>query len=262
MGKQKTEELTETLENFGDGELKLEKLYNHKIANWSGKTHQGQFYTDRIAEWLLDNKDSFNEALQGVTSQRDSYIVEAHDGVTNKQTNREEEIFAKALLGHPVSQLGRIIDYQVPLKAKESDSYGKIDLVSINKDKPAAYLIELKMVDKGETLLRAALEIETYSQILNDNTFRDYLATKIGDESRYEGHSLNEVETKGIPIKKAALFAVTESVDEKNKTHLPKEFREKNKGKYQNVRELVGENEFGIDIFLIERTYPVTKKWN
>lgn len=260
MSQKKTNELKNYLRQYEKGDLKFERLYDHKIVNWSGKTFNGSYYTDYIANWLLENKDKFNSVLDGMTSQRENYFVKGHDGVVFKQTNREEEIFAKSLLGLNLFDLGRIIGYQLPLKAKRSDEYGKIDLVSVNKDEPVAYLIELKMVDKGETLLRAALELETYYQILNEKTFREYLVKKIGPESRYEGHELSKIDTDTIPIRKAILFAMNEPVGYNNQSHYPKELRRENQEDYQSVFKLLDKNNLDIDIFATFKRWHV-QKW-
>lgn len=80
---------------------------------------------------------------------------------------------------HTYPYIGKIIDYQTPLKNSLKDPAGKIDLLSWNKDKKQAYIIEFKVPkadDKArqETLLRCILEIETYSRILDFNKLKYY----------------------------------------------------------------------------------------
>ena len=156
-------------------------LYNKNFVNWRGPTtpdKEKSFYTDYIAKQLLSELN-INELFCRInSSERDSYFVKSHDGVTKKHTNRSEEIFAKSLLGHSLEHLGKVVGYQVPLKASQSDDYGKIDLVSFDDKNSTAYIIELKMADKKETLLRAALEIETYHHIVKEKKLKKYFEKK------------------------------------------------------------------------------------
>lgn len=85
-------------------------------------------------------------------------------------TNRKEEILAKLLFyQREVAGLGYIFDYQTPLKAARSDSYGKIDLLGYNTDDKYYSVIELKYRPSGsdETLLRCVLEAYTYYKLLD-----------------------------------------------------------------------------------------------
>ena len=85
-------------------------------------------------------------------------------------TNRKEEILAKLLFYQgEVKDLGYIFDYQTPLKAARSDSYGKIDLLGYNTDDKYYSVIELKYRPSGsdETLLRCVLEAYTYYKLLD-----------------------------------------------------------------------------------------------
>jgi hypothetical protein len=77
--------------------------------------------------------------------------------------------------------IGKIIDYEVPLKEKQNGSdgavEGKIDLVSIKEHE--LFLIELKNYNCKESLLRAVLEIYTYAQFLKPVTekfIKEYIA--------------------------------------------------------------------------------------
>ena len=77
----------------------------------------------------------------------------------------DEENFAKRLTGLKLPEIGEVIDYQVPLKNTSTDKgVGKIDLISYNEETKTFHLIELKYISNKETLLRAILEVYTYSQ--------------------------------------------------------------------------------------------------
>lgn len=87
-------------------------------------------------------------------------------------SNRKEEILAKLLFyQRDIKDLGYIFDYQTPLKAVKSDSYGKIDLLGYNSKDKCYSIIELKYRPSGsdETLLRCVLEAYTYYKLFDLN---------------------------------------------------------------------------------------------
>ena len=68
-----------------------------------------------------------------------------------------------------LNPLGEVIDYQVPLKSKQSDRAGKIDLMTFDESTGILRLIELKAPKSKETLLRCVLEIYTYYKTVDMN---------------------------------------------------------------------------------------------
>ncbi|MGM0587283.1 MAG: hypothetical protein ACQETE_02605 [Bacteroidota bacterium] len=235
----------------------LDELYKHPMVNWKGPQNPGEdnpYYTEQIAKKLLNdtNRQVYINCLQNLSSDRgQAYFPDSHDGVTDKETNRQEEIFAKSLLGHKIDHLGRVIDYQLPLKGAQSDNYGKVDLVSVysgnGKNEAAAYLIELKMVDpeQKETLLRAALELETYWAVMDHDKFRKELGDKIDQRyGDYEEHALNDFPQDDLPIKKAVLFATN--------GNQPRELE--NSDAYPNVMDLL--QELNIQVVTMPKVYP------
>lgn len=147
-----------------------DRLYKAPCINWSGKASGGSqnYYAEIIAERLLKSDLVRNgRRYIGVIQRKQSYKMHGHAVTAKRNTsNREEEIFAKALINREFSGLGKVIDYQVPLKATNGDKgAGKIDLISAKNSN--AYLIEFKYADNAETLLRAVLEIWTYGLQLN-----------------------------------------------------------------------------------------------
>ncbi len=134
-------------------------FYQEKIVNKRSRS-EGRFVTDRLAERLLADPDTF---LGEVTrSERKSYRVESHRKDRDiPQSNREEEIVAIRLY----KELDMFLDYQVPLPAWKGDPRGNIDLLM--EWDGVLYLTELKRESSQETLLRAALEIETYYRMVD-----------------------------------------------------------------------------------------------
>ena len=108
------------------------------------------------------------------------YFV-GHDGVPSARgyTNRREEHSAIALVNlqqdweHPFGGKFRFLDYQVPLKARQSDGgIGKIDIVGVN-DEGRLILVELKVESKhsarGDSPLSALLQGLRYAAIVEAN---------------------------------------------------------------------------------------------
>lgn len=146
-------------------------IYQAKQVNYKGLTSDThEPYTEVIAEYLL-NTPVLKDKIQSV-HRHSSYFVN-HSGQHNNQlSNREEEIIAiqMFLQNNEYDHIGKIVDYQVPLKDKRSDvGLGKIDLVSSKGND--LFLLELKKPDSTETLLRCVLEAYTYSQILDEKKF-------------------------------------------------------------------------------------------
>ena len=150
------------------------KFYSQDFVNYRGKTSdkEGYYYTEIIAKWLLNNIELFNDIK--MLSRENSYKVDSHDGkIKNKDSRREEEIIAMKLFDFSQNQgkvfdiIGKIIDYQTPLKNVQTDDVGKIDLLAYNESKKTLRILELKKPDSKETMLRCMLEAYTYLKILD-----------------------------------------------------------------------------------------------
>ena len=150
------------------------KFYSQDFVNYRGKTSdkEGYYYTEIIAKWLLDNIELFNDIK--MISRENSYKVDSHDGkIKNKDSRREEEIIAMKLFDLSQNQrkvfdvIGKIIDYQTPLKDIQTDKAGKIDLLAYNKKEKILRILELKRPGSKETMLRCVLEAYTYSKVVD-----------------------------------------------------------------------------------------------
>ena len=109
-------------------------------------------------------------------SRKSNYKVKTHDGVIkNEGSKREEEKIAMKLFHSSQNQgkvfdiIGKIIDYQTPLKNVRADKAGKIDLLAYNeKENPKTLrILELKKLDSKETMLRCVLEAYTYLKVVD-----------------------------------------------------------------------------------------------
>ena len=133
-----------------------------------------------IARLLLDRLDELTAESGFQTITRTSpYNTNSHQKLFQcsehpsrpEGSGRTEEWAAKQLCwmsrhDYPgFGEIGRVIDYQTPLKNKQDDSVGKIDLL-FNKGKNLL-VVELKKRDSDETLLRCALEAYTYTRVVD-----------------------------------------------------------------------------------------------
>ena len=150
------------------------KFYSQDFVNYRGKISDKEryYYTEIIAKWLLDNIELFNDIK--MISRENSYKVDSHDGkIKNEKSGREEEIIAMKLFDFSQNQgkvfdiIGKIIDYQTPLKNVQTDKAGKIDLLAYNENEKTLRILELKKPDSKETMLRCVLEAYTYLKIVD-----------------------------------------------------------------------------------------------
>lgn len=144
-------------------------FYNKDFINYRGRTKDTkEFYTEVVAEFLCANLDKF-KSISSIT-RKATYRVNSHDGNFSKTTNRLEEITAMKMFnqckdGSKYDYIGRIIDYQTPLKNSMKCIAGKIDLIS--KRGKTLLILELKNEKSVETMLRCVLEGFTYLKILD-----------------------------------------------------------------------------------------------
>ena len=141
-------------------------LYNDDCINYTSKTSDTkEYYTEIIAEWLLDNIELLDE-IKTIT-RKSSYRVAGHDGIPdNPDSNRTEELIAMAIMRQgELPLVGRVLDYQTPLKNKKTDKAGKIDLLAY--DGATLRILELKKPASEETMLRCVLEGYTYLETVD-----------------------------------------------------------------------------------------------
>ena len=154
--------------------LNIDNLYQEDFINYRGKTTDTkEVYTEIVSEVLLSNLDIFDNIT--TISRKSSYKIPNHYGVTgNDQSNRIEERIALSMYNKQFDHIGKVIDYQVPMKNVQGDkNVGKIDLIALKDN--ALIVLELKKEDSKETLLRCVLEAATYfRKIHKDKLLRDF----------------------------------------------------------------------------------------
>ena len=149
----------------------IKNFYKKEFVNYLGVTSDTkEYYTEIIAEWLLDNFYLFDTIK--MISRESSYKVDSHNGIIkDENSNREEEKIAMELFDYSQNKgvtfdlIGKIIDYQTPLKNVQKDDVGKIDLLAYNEKEKTLKILELKRPDSKETMLRCVLEAYTYLKI-------------------------------------------------------------------------------------------------
>lgn len=143
-------------------------FYSQDFLNNSGKTKDtDEYYSEIAAEWIIEHLDRFKQIP---TIQRKStYYRDTHDGRTNNpDANSEKQIAIRMYKQEGgIPGLGTIIDYQTPLKNKESDKVGEIDLLAFDEKNGVLRLLELKVPNSTETMLRCVLEAYTYLRLVD-----------------------------------------------------------------------------------------------
>ena len=171
MGKKYSKE--EIIKKLETAKSEMGQFYSENFLNYIGEaSDKDGDYTEIIAGWLLDNIELFDE-IKPITREN-SYKVDSHDGkIKNEKSEREEEIIAMKLFDFSQNQgkvfdiIGKIIDYQTPLKNVRGDKAGKIDLLAYNENEKTLRILELKRPDSKETMLRCVLEAYTYLKVVD-----------------------------------------------------------------------------------------------
>ena len=150
----------------------VETFYTKGFVNYQGKIKgEDTLYTEVVAEFILNHIDAFKEINPISRTKRKKTYNMHHTGEHNPKSIRNEEVIAMQMFnqskkGFRMNQVGKIIDYQTPLKSSMSDKAGKIDLLSESDD--TVYILELKKKSSKETMLRCVLEAYTYLRLVDE----------------------------------------------------------------------------------------------
>lgn len=151
----------------------ISTFYQAGVINYRGVTSDtDELYNEIVAEFVLNN---FNEFVVGIKQIRreETYKTASHTGNKIPSGRRLEEkiaveMFNMSQQGKIFEYIGKIIDYQTPLKNTLKDKTGKIDLLACDGKK--LRILELKKPESDETMLRCVLEGFTYMQTIKDKT--------------------------------------------------------------------------------------------
>ena len=167
----------------------INTFYTDQMLNYEGTTADTKMImSEVIADELIKNYAQLSKIGKNTLIRRSKPFNCGHNGIAYvrnrinrfKKLTYNEKCLAIALFNSEQSYcLGKIFDYEVPIKETKNDKYGKVDLVSTHDPSRSIKLIELKIKSerKGETLLRAILEIYTYYKLISnsyDKFLKDY----------------------------------------------------------------------------------------
>lgn len=140
-------------------------FYRKDFINYRGKSSDTKrYYTEIVAECILNHLNFFKNNIP-VINRQSCYNLD-HNGYYREETGRVEEVIAIKMFnrsakdGYCYKGIGKIIDYQTPLKSKRTDVAGKVDLLAY--DGNVLRILELKKPSSEETMLRCVLEGYTY----------------------------------------------------------------------------------------------------
>lgn len=143
----------------------IETFYQRGFINYIGRALDTKRYcTEIISENIINHLDKFKNNIPMI-SRHSSYNLD-HNGFYRENTGRDEEMIAikmfnrSNMYNYCYDHIGKIIDYQIPLKSKRTDAAGKIDLIAF--DEKELRVLELKKQSSNETMLRCVLEGYTY----------------------------------------------------------------------------------------------------
>ncbi len=157
----------EILSKCAESLLDIKAFYQQEFINYRGKASDtDEYYSEIIAEFVCEHIEQFKAGIPMIT-RKAPYKTESHLGKV-PTSNRKEETIAIQMFNQSDKDnyiypfVGKIIDYQTPLKSQKTDVAGKIDILSY--DGKVLYILELKKPDSTETMLRCVLESFTYMQ--------------------------------------------------------------------------------------------------
>lgn len=173
--------------------IDIRLFYKEPFVNYRGQTTDGEgLYTEIVAEWVIKHIDVFQNIAP--LKRQGPYFTAGHDGIPARlNSNREEELIAKKIFRQgELPIVGRILDYQTPLKNRQKDKAGKIDLLAY--DGRILRILELKEPKSTETMLRCVLEGYTYLKTIDTEKL-------IEDFNRYAGANIpKETAVKAGPL--------------------------------------------------------------
>lgn len=150
----------------------------YPIYQWERTAGVG--YTEWIAEWIAASFEGIRLVTDGLRAR--SFRVSDHRGQIRLGTDIEqmtEKRLVRAMFNVAEPPLlGRVIDYEVPLKDDEDAAHGDIDLLCAQ---PGTCLcVEAKKPQAGESILKAVLQAFVYTSLVS--TKKDLFLKSFGLE--------------------------------------------------------------------------------
>lgn len=172
--------------NFQGKDYKLYEIYSKlEISNENLALLEEEIIKQGVDFSRIAFKEYRDELIKGQLE----YAIESHDGKDGDGLKRKMyRISRYQEAGEVDYSIGRIVDYDVPIRRfeHESDSnieIGSIDLISETMDK--IYLIDTIDIDSKETLHRAVFEIVTYFNMISRKKFVKDFANATQNKFKY-----------------------------------------------------------------------------
>lgn len=214
--------------------------YQKDCVNYTGKTSSGEYYNEVIAKLVL--KKSFT--VYPYTKNLKTKFCHSSDNI-NVTVKSEKGLCRRFFSLHNfidddlIQKYGEPIDYEINLVEGTKIN---VDLISINREEKSVYLIEVKgkvstgndFYSTSETLLRCALEIETYYETLIPN--KDKLLSDIFKSRKIDENPENYTLKKGILIPSDS-FCAYQAVDENGMR------------KFKNVNQVLNKYDISVCVF-------------
>ncbi len=137
----------------------------YSIYQWERTAGVG--YTEWIAEWIASSFEGIQLVTDGLRAR--SFRVADHRGQIKLGTGIEqltEKRLVRAMFNAAeLPLLGRVIDYEVPLKDDEAAAHGDIDLLCTQPD--SCLCVEAKKPQAGESILKAVIQAYSYTSLVS-----------------------------------------------------------------------------------------------
>lgn len=136
----------------------------YSIYNWDRVT--GDAYAEEIASFVLSEFDDIALCIDGL--RQNGFRVDGHCGkgeITTDISQVTEKRLVQGIFNlQQIDPLGKILDYEVPLKASQVDSHGDIDLLCLRDN--SLLFVEAKKPNSNESILKAILQSFVYSSLV------------------------------------------------------------------------------------------------
>ncbi|HET9101290.1 MAG TPA: hypothetical protein VFN62_12915 [Acidobacteriaceae bacterium] len=134
----------------------------YSIYQWGGTSSVR--YTEWVAEWIVESFEDIQLEIKGLREK--GFKVIDHRGQAKLSTGMgqfTEKRFVRAIfnLGQIPFLLGKIIDYEIPLKATQDDKHGDIDILCLAPD--AIVCVEAKDPRGSTSILKAIVQSFVYT---------------------------------------------------------------------------------------------------
>jgi hypothetical protein len=137
----------------------------YSIYQWHGTSGIG--YTEWVSGWLAERVDEISTLPHGLREQ--GFRQNSHNGQARLKAGTEhrlteDRIFRAVFNLGEMPLMGRVLDYQVPLKKSQDAKHGKVDLLCGTTDR--LFCVEAKRPESRESILKAVLEAFVYTSLV------------------------------------------------------------------------------------------------